>query len=74
MNGKDIKAIYALDGDKMKFRHNYSQRSGGNGFGLSDSNVCFTLTATDRHMVAIVHEKRNDFCEGCKSPTQGWRG
>lgn len=52
----------------MKFRHNYSQRNGGNGFGLSDKNVSFTLTAVDRHMVAIVYGKRNDICKGRTTP------
>lgn len=53
-----IKTVYALDSDKMKFRYTTKERAGGNGFGLSFDNVCFTLNTIDRHMVAIVYGKR----------------
>lgn len=55
---KKIKTVYALDSDKMKFRYTTKERAGGNGFGLSSDNVCFTLNTIDRHMVAIVYGKR----------------
>lgn len=47
--------VYALDGDKMKFRYTTKERSGGNGFGLSDEGVGYTLNTIDQHMVAIVY-------------------
>lgn len=50
--------VWVLDGDKFKFRYNYSNRQGGNGFGLSDKDVSFTLNTIDRHMVAIKKTKK----------------
>lgn len=50
-----ISKIYALDGDKFKFRYNWAPRAGGNGYGLSEENVSYTLNTIDQHMVAIVY-------------------
>ena len=50
-----IKDVWALDGDKMKFRYNWKTRKGGNGFGLSDEGVMYTLNTIDQHMVGIVY-------------------
>ena len=57
-----ISKIYALDGDKFKFRYNWAPRVGGNGYGLSEENVSYTLNTIDQHMVAIVYgcKKRQD--------------
>lgn len=46
---------YALDMDKLKVRRNesFAVRKGGNGFGVSEKNVCFTLNTVDRHAFAI---------------------
>lgn len=49
------KMVYALDADKMKYRHNWSTRKGGNGYGLSDEGVMYTLNTIDLHMVGIVY-------------------
>lgn len=46
-------AIYALDGDKLKPRTDYTVRKGGNGFGINENEVCYTLSCVDRHMVGI---------------------
>lgn len=43
--------VYPLDGDKLKVRH--GTRMGGNGFGISYDDVCYTLNTVDRHMVAV---------------------
>lgn len=53
-----INKILVLDGDKFKFRYNWTPRVGGNGYGLSEENVSYTLNTIDQHMVAIVY--------GCK--------
>jgi len=53
-----IKRLWAGDGDKLKPRSDYNGRKGGNGFGLSDENVSYTLTAVDRHMVFYVKEQK----------------
>ena len=45
--------IYALDGDKLKPRTDYTVRKGGNGFGINENEVCYTLSTVDRHMVGI---------------------
>ena len=55
---KDIIKVYAIDGDKMKFRYCWSMRKGGNGFGLSETGEMYTLNTIDQHMVGIVY-KRN---------------
>lgn len=68
MARREIKALYALDGDKMKFRYNWKTRKGGNGFGLSEENVAYTLNTIDQHMVGIVYEERKDKGE------EGWKG
>lgn len=57
-NALVFKDIYALDADKMKFRYTTLNRKGGNGFGLSHENVCFTLNTIDQHMVAIIYKRR----------------
>jgi hypothetical protein len=49
-----IVKVWAIDGDKFKFRYCWSTRKGGNGFGLSDEGVSYTLNTIDRHMVGIV--------------------
>ena len=59
-----ISKIYALDGDKFKFRYNWTPRVGGNGYGLSEENVSYTLKTIDLHMVAIIYVKK-------KSPARG---
>ena len=48
----------ALDGDKWKVRPdgNYA-RKGGNGLGVSEAEVMYTLTTADRHVVAVVNDK-----------------
>lgn len=47
--------IIALDGDKWKVRPdgNYA-RKGGNGLGVSEAEVMYTMTTVDRHIVAAV--------------------
>ena len=68
-----ISKIYALDGDKFKFRYNWAPRVGGNGYGLSEENVSYTLNTIDQLMVAIVYGrkgnqergKRHGVREGC---------
>ena len=56
--GMEVKMVYALDADKMKFRHNWKTRKGGNGFGLSDEGVMYTLNTIDLHMVGIKYGKK----------------
>ena len=50
--------MFALDGDKWKVRPdgNYA-RKGGNGLGVSEAEVMYTLTTADRHVVAVVNDK-----------------
>ena len=50
--------VFALDGDKWKVRPdgNYA-RKGGNGLGVSEAEVMYTLTTADRHVVAVVNDK-----------------
>ena len=50
--------VIALDGDKWKVRPdgNYA-RKGGNGLGVSEAEVMYTLTTADRHVVAVVNDK-----------------
>ena len=55
---RKIKKVYAIDGDKMKFRYCWSTRKGGNGFGLSESGEMYTLNTIDQHMVGIVYESQ----------------
>lgn len=56
--------MFSLDGDKFKFRYNWDPRVGGNGFGLSEENVSYTLNTIDRHMVGIVYAKKKGAKEG----------
>ena len=42
----------------MKFRYNWKTRKGGNGFGLSDEGVMYTLNTIDQHMVGIAYAKK----------------
>ena len=53
-----IKKVYALDGDKFKFRYDWRPRVGGNGFGLSTEGVMYTLNTIDHHMVGIVYTRK----------------
>lgn len=47
--------VFALDGDKWKEGRDPAYvRRGGGGFGLSETQVSYTLTATDRHIVGII--------------------
>lgn len=48
-----MKVICSLDGDKMKPRPSYRPRQGGNGLGVNYADVAYTMTSTDRHMVAV---------------------
>ena len=57
--------VYAVDGDKMKFRYHWKTREGGNGFGLSDEGVMYTLNTVDQHMVGIIYRGKR------KSPERG---
>ena len=50
--------VYVLDGDKFKFRYNWAPRAGGNGYGMSEENVSYTLNTIDQHMVGIVYGRR----------------
>lgn len=50
--------VYVLDGDKFKFRYNWAPRVGGNGYGMSEENVSYTLNTIDQHMVGIVYGSR----------------
>ena len=52
---REIKEVLVLDGDKMKFRYSTKERVGGNGFGLSNEEVMYTLNTIDQHMVAIIY-------------------
>ena len=52
--------LYALDGDKWKERPEYRKRQGGNGFGLSEEGVMYTLTTVDRHIVALCAVEDGD--------------
>lgn len=52
--------LYALDGDKWKERPEYRKRQGGNGFGLSEEGVMYTLTTVDRHIVALCSVEDGD--------------
>jgi hypothetical protein len=45
-----VAGTIALDGDNLKPRTD--QRKGGNGFGINEENVGYTLTVPDRHGVA----------------------
>lgn len=56
----EIRNVYAIDADKMKFRYTTKKRVGGNGFGLSDEGCMYTLTTIDQHMVAIIYGRRNN--------------
>jgi hypothetical protein len=69
---KKVIKVWAIDGDKMKFRYCWKTRKGGNGFGLSDEGVAYTLNTIDQHMVGIVYEKgkgrtRKDIRQGCET-------
>ena len=52
--------LYALDGDNWKERPEYRKRQGGNGFGLSEEGVMYTLTTVDRHIVALCAVEDGD--------------
>ena len=58
-----IKKVFSLDADKFKFRYDWRPRVGGNGFGLSDKNVSFTLNTIDQHMVGIIYACEKKKCE-----------
>ena len=60
-----ISECYALDGDKMKYRLDWKDRTGGNGFGLSTDGSMYTLTIRDRHMVGIVFEDESERSSQC---------
>ena len=53
-----IKNVWALYADKFKFRYDWRPRVGGNGFGLSNEGVMYTLNTIDQHMVGIVYAKK----------------
>ena len=53
-----IREVYAIDADKMKFRYTTKDRVGGNGFGLSDEGCMYTLNTIDQHMVAIIYGQK----------------
>lgn len=59
--------VIAIDGDKMKFRYTTKERSGGNGFGLSDEGCMYTLNTIDQHMVAVIYGRwrKESVREGC---------
>lgn len=44
----------------MKFRYDWKPRVGGNGFGLSNEGVMYTLNTIDQHMVGIVYERADE--------------
>lgn len=52
-----IEKLWCGDGDKLKPRSNYNGRKGGNGFGISEDEVCYTETVVDRHMVFYIKRK-----------------
>ena len=54
--------VLAIDADKMKFRYTTKERVGGNGFGLSDEGVMYTLNTIDQHMVAVIYGKEKGHC------------
>ena len=56
--------VYALDADKMKFRYTTKERAGGNGFGLSEEEVMYTLNTIDQHMVGIIYGKSKRAARG----------
>ena len=55
-----VSRLYALDGDKWKERPEYRKRQGGNGFGLSEEGVMYTMTSVDRHIVALCAVEDGD--------------
>ena len=59
--GLQPRRIYALDGDKWKYRpsDNY-EHAGGNGFGVGDKQVMYTLDTTMVHAVAICPAAPSD--------------
>ena len=52
---RQIREVFAIDADKMKFRYTTKDRVGGNGFGLSDEGCMYTLNTIDQHMVGIIY-------------------
>lgn len=56
--GGGSRRVLALDGDKWKVRpmDNY-ERTGGNGFGIGDGEVMYTLNTVDRHIVAVIGDE-----------------
>ena len=55
---RQIREVFAIDADKMKFRYTTKERVGGNGFGLSDEGCMYTLNTIDQHMVGIVYGRK----------------
>ena len=56
--GWDHRRVFALDGDKWKIRpmDNY-ELAGGNGFGIGDGEVMYTLNTVDMHIVAVIGDE-----------------
>ena len=63
--------VYALDADKWKYRpsDNY-ERAGGNGFGVGDKQVMYTLDTTMVHYVAICPSLTQSSPQGPKTPNR----
>ena len=66
--------FFCLDGDKFKVRNDdYKMRKGGNGFGVSTRQVCYTLNTVDRHIVALCAPSHKRFAapapSGATPPT-----
>ena len=57
--------LIAIDGDKLKPR--LDQRKGGNGFGINEENVGYTLTVVDRHGVAVKVTPKDECFENRQS-------
>ncbi len=50
--------VFALDGDKWKVRRDDDYaRKGGNGLGVNEAEVMYTLTTADRHAVAVCRHE-----------------
>jgi DNA-cytosine methyltransferase len=60
-----VEGTIALDGDKLKPRTD--QRKGGNGFGINEENVGYTLTVPDRHGVAYKTNPKGEEVAACLS-------
>lgn len=57
---KKITRVIALDGDKLKFRYTTKDRAGGNGFGINEEGVGYTLNTIDQHMVAVFYNEEKE--------------